>query len=107
MGKNKKAEKHSPNRPRSKNNPDGRRNGPETNWSKYDEGRRSEGRRFVRWMRRMACIARAILGTAPGTRDRRVSAILASILKSEENPSCRGLIKHFDRHPDDPGRAIS
>ena len=102
MSKNKKAgEKHNLNRPRSKNNLDGRRNDPETHWSKYNKGRRSEGRRFVRWMRRIACIARDILGTALGTRDRRVSAIPVSILKSEENLSYWGLIKHFDRHHDD------
>ena len=52
-------------------------------------------------MRRIADIAREILGIAPGTRDRRVSAILVAILKSEENLSYWGLIKHFDRHPDD------
>ena len=52
-------------------------------------------------MRRIADIAREILGIAPGTRDRRVSAILVSILKSEENLSYWGLIKHFDRHPGD------
>ena len=102
MSKNKKAgKKHDPNRPRSRNDPDGRRNDPETDWSEYNKGRRSEGRRFVRWMRRIANIAREILGTAPGMCDRRVSAILVSILKSEENLSYWGLIKHFDRHPDD------
>ena len=102
MSKNKKAGKrHNHSRPESKNNPDGRRNDPETDWPKYNGGRRSEGRGFVRWMRRMAGIAREILGTAPGTRGRRVSAILVSILKREENLSCWGLIKRFDRHPGD------
>ena len=62
-----------PNRARSKNNPDGKRNDPKTDWSEYNKGRRSEGRRFVRWMRQIAEIAREILGIAPGTRDRRVS----------------------------------
>ena len=102
MSKNKKAgKKHNPNRTRSKNNPGGRRNDPKTDWAEYSRGRRSEGQRYVRWMRRIADIAHEILDIAPGTRDRRVSAILVSILKSEENLSYWGLIKHFDRHPDD------
>lgn len=92
MGKNKKAgKKRNPNRPKNKNGPDGGRNGPPTDRSAYSGGRRSEGRRFARWMRRTAGIAREILGTAPGTRGRRVSAIPASVPKSEENPACWGL----------------
>ena len=102
MSKNKKArKKHNPNHTRSKNNPGGRRSDPKTDWSEYNRGRRAEGQRYVRWMRRIADIAREILGIAPGTRDRRVSAILVSVLKSEENLSYWGLIKHFDRHPGD------
>ena len=49
----------------------------------------------------MAEIVREILDIAPGTRDGRVSAMTASIIKSEAKLSCWGLIKHFDRHPDD------
>ncbi len=96
-----KSRQTNPNHARSKNNPGGRRNDPKTDWSKYNKGRRAEGQRYVRWMLRIADIAREILGAAPGTRDRRVSAILVSILKSEENLSYWGLIKHFDRHPGD------
>ena len=90
-----------PNRARSKNNPDGRRKDPKTDWPKYNKGRRAEGRLFVQWMRWLSDVAHDILGIAPGTRDRRVSAILVSILKSQEKLSYWGLIKHFDRHPDD------
>ena len=96
-----KSRQTNPNRARSKNNPGGRRRDPKTDWPKYNEGRRAEGKRYVRWMRRIADIAREILGIAPGTRDRRVSAMLVSIIKREENLSYWGLIKHFDRHPSD------
>ena len=96
-----KSRQTNPNRARSKNNPDGKRNDPKTDWSEYNKDRRSEGRRFVRWMRQIAEIAREILGIAPGTRDRRVSAMTASIIKSEVKLSYWGLIKHFDLHPDD------
>ncbi len=96
-----KSRQTNPNRARSKNNPDGKRNDPKTDWSGYNKDRRSEGRRFIRWMRQIAEIAREILGIAPGTRDRRVSAMTVSIIKGEENLSYVGLIKHFDRHPDD------
>ena len=47
-----------PNRSRSKNNPGGRRNDPKTDWSEYNKGRRAGGQRYVRWMRRIADIAR-------------------------------------------------
>ena len=96
-----KSRQTNPNRARSKNNPGGKRNDPKTDWPGYNKDRRSEGRRFIRWMRRIAEIAREILGIAPGTRDRRVSAMTVSIIKGEENLSYWGLIKHFDRHPDD------
>lgn len=88
-----------PNRTRSENNPNRIRNDPQMDWTKYNKGRHSKGQRFVRRMCRIADITRDILGTAPGTRDRRVSTVLMSILKSEENLSYWGLIKHFDRHP--------
>lgn len=36
-----------------------------------------------------------------GECDWRVSAILVSIVKSEEGVSYWGLVKHFDKHPGD------
>ena len=87
-----------PNRARSKNNPGGKRNDHKTDWSEYNKDRRSEGQRLVQWMCRIAGIAREILGTAPGTRGRRVSAILVPIIKGKEKLSYWGLIKHFGRH---------
>jgi len=95
----------SPIRTRSENNPNRIRNDPQMDWTKYNKGRHSKGQRFVRRMCRIADITRDMLCTAPGTRDRRVSTILMSILKSEEDLSYWGLIKHFDRHPDDRGCA--
>ena len=68
-----KSRQTNPNRARSKNNPGGKRNDPKTDRSGYNKDRRSEGRRFVRWMRQIAEITREMLGIAPGTRDRRVS----------------------------------
>ena len=96
-----------PNRTRSENNPNRIRNDPQMDWTKYNKGRHSKGQIFVRRMCRIVDITCDILGTAPGTRDRRVSTILMSILKSEENFSYWGLIKHFDRHPDDRDCASS
>ena len=68
--------KNNPNRPRSKNNPKGKRKDPEIDWKKYNEHRRAEGENHREWMRRIADQARKRLGMAPGTRDTRVSAIL-------------------------------
>ena len=102
MSKNKKAgKKRNPNRPRSKNNPAGKRNDPQIDWPAYNEGRRAEGQRHTEWMRRVADKARHIMGIPQGRRDWRVSAVLVSLVKSEENLSYWGLVKHFDKHPED------
>ena len=102
MSKNKKAgKKRNPNRPRSKNNPVGKRNDPQIDWPAYNEGRRAEGQRYTEWMRRVADTARHIMGMPQGRRDWRVSAVLVSLVKSEETVSYWGLVKHFDKHPED------
>ena len=73
MSKNKKAgKKLNPNRPRSKNNPVGKRNDPQINWAEYNRGRRAEGQRYTEWMRRVADKARHIMGIPQGRRDWRV-----------------------------------
>ena len=77
-----KSRQTNPNRAGSKSNPYGKRNDPNTDRSEYNKDRRLEGRRLVRWMRRIAAIVREILGVAPGTRDRRTSAIPVSIMKA-------------------------
>ena len=51
-------------------------------------------------MRQTTNATREIMSIASGMRDRHVSTILVSILKSNEWHSYWGLIKHFDRHPD-------
>ena len=90
-----------PNLPRSKNNSSGKRNDPDIDWSKYAEGRKSEGRNYVEWMGKIADFIRKMLGIPKGNRDRRVSAILVAILKSEEGLSYWGLARHFAKHPGD------
>ena len=82
-----KSRQTNPSRARSKNNLDGKRNGPKTNWSEYNKDCRSEEQRCVRWVCQTAGIAREILSIAPDARDRRVSAILVSIIKGKENLS--------------------
>ena len=84
-----KSRQTNPNRARSKNNPGGKGNDPPADWFRYSRDRRSEDKRFVQWLRRIAEIVREILGITPGTRDRRVSAMTVSILKGEENLSYR------------------
>ena len=68
--------------PEARATPTGRGTTPKTDRSEHNKDRRLEGRRLVRWMRRIAAIAREILGVAPGTRDRRASAIPVSIRKA-------------------------
>ena len=99
MSKNKTTS--NPNRSRSKNNPDGKRNDPQIDWPTYNEGRRSEGRHYAEWFPKVANKAREIMCIPQGELDWRVSAILVSIVKSEEELSYWGLVKHFDKHPGD------
>ena len=74
---------------------------PHINWAEYNRGRRAEGQHYTEWMPKVADKAREILGTPQGVRDWQVSAILVSIIKSEENLSYWGLVKHFAKHPED------
>ena len=71
-----------PNRPRSKNNPNGKRNDPLIDWPKYNKGRKSEGDYYIAWMPKVANKAREILGIPEGEYDWQISAILVSIVKS-------------------------
>ncbi len=52
-------------------------------------------------MEKIADFVRKLLGIPKGERDRRVSAVLVAILKSEEKLSYWGLVKHFAKHPGD------
>ena len=83
------------NLPRSKNNPSGKRNDPDIDWSKYAEGRKSEGRNYIEWMGKVADFIRKMLGIPKSKRDGRVSAILVAISKSEEGPFPWGLARYF------------
>ena len=94
-------DKGNPNRPRSKNNPKGKRKDPPVDWPKYNKRRSKEGVNRKAWFCRLAGEARRLLGVSPGMRDVRVSAILCAIIKSENNYSYWGLYNHFKKHPDD------
>ena len=93
--------KCNPNRPKSKNNPKGKRDEPKTDWKEYNGRRKAEGENYSTWMRILADGVREIMGITPGTRDARVSAILCSVVKSHGNLSYWGLYNHFAKHPED------
>ena len=88
MGKNKTTP--NPDRPRSKNSPDGKGNGTRTGKTTCNEGRRPKGWHYTKWFPKAAYRARNIMYMPQGEYGRRVSAILASIVKSEDGPSCEG-----------------
>ena len=90
-----------PNLPRSKNNPSGKRNDPDVNWPKYNDGRKPEGHNYAKRMPKLAGRMREALGIPEGEKDRRVSAMLASLVKSEEGLSHWGLVRRFAKHPGD------
>ena len=52
-------------------------------------------------MGKIADFVRKLLDIPKGEKDRRVSAVPAAVLKSEERLSCWGLVKHFAKHPGD------
>ena len=94
--------KGNPNRARSKNNPNGKRNDPKTDW-RVQQGLRLRGKELLGGLVAIADKVRDILGIAPGIRDKRASAILVFIVKSEDL-SYWGLVKHYQKHPGDPKR---
>ena len=107
MSKNEKAgRKHNPNRPRSKNGHVGKGNGPQIDWAQYNRGRRDEGQIHTERMRKVDYEACHIMGMLKGRRDWRVPAILAGMVKSEEDLSCWSPVRHFKKHPDDPEREL-
>ena len=97
--RNKKSKINKSNLPRSKNSPSGKRNDPDIDWTKYAEGRKSEGRNYIEWMAKVADFVRKLLGIPKGKKDRRVSAVPAAALKSEEGSSRWGLAGHFAKRP--------
>ena len=89
------------NRPKSKNNPHGKPNVIKTDWPAYNKRRNAEGLDRNKKMALVADKARELLGIEKGKPDRRVSAILISILKSENKCSYWDLIRHFNKYPND------
>ena len=89
--------------PEARTTPTGRGTAPRRTGSGTTRAAARRAQGFVRWMRRIAEIAREIPGIAPGARDRRASVMAAPIIiiKDEENLPRWGVIKYFDRHPDD------
>lgn len=73
--------KSNPNRPGSKNNPDGDRNDSPIDWAEYDKGRRAEGRLCTERMREVADKVRRIVGKPPSRLDWEVSAYWRPELK--------------------------
>ncbi|MDE0525517.1 MAG: hypothetical protein OXI27_02810 [Thaumarchaeota archaeon] len=94
--------KRSNNRPKSKNNPNGKAGKAKADWREYSERRRAGGLNRSGRMSRMADRARGPMGMDAGAPDRRVSAIPVPIAKSETKGSCRGPVGRFQMHPDDP-----
>ena len=101
MNKKRKAKDKQAKPARSKNNPSGKRNDPDVDWPRYAEGRKSEGCNYVEWMGKIADFVCKLLGIPKGERDRRVSAVLVAVLKSEEGPFHWRLARHFAKHPGD------
>ena len=101
MKRRKRAGGSNPNRPRSKNNPDGKRKDPKIDWAAYNRRRKAEGADYDAKMKDLADKAREILGMAPGARGRRVSAILLSKLKAERKLPYWDLVTHLIKYPKD------
>ena len=73
------------NRPRSRKNPNGKRNDPRIDWSKYNKGRKSEGNYYIKWMPEIANKAREILSIPDGEYDWQISACLCPSLNPKRN----------------------
>ena len=62
------------NRPKSKNNPQGKPKEVKVDWSDYNEHHKAEGINWNKWVSGIADKARELLGIEKGVHDRRVSA---------------------------------
>lgn len=102
--KSKKRKTASPNRPRSGNGPSGKRNGPDADRPRHNEGRKSEGRSYIGRAEKIADKARELRGVPEGEKDGRVPAVLAALAKSEDGPSRWWLSKRSVKRPGGPER---
>ena len=89
------------NRPKSKNNPNGKRNDLKVDWKEYNKRYQAKGVNRNDNMRRIVGMTRKEFGIEDGVRDMRVSAILVSIVKSENQLSYWNLTNHFVKYPND------
>ena len=76
-----------PRRRRGKNNSKGKRNNSKINWPKYNKKRETEGGNCDKLVRKIADRVRELMDMRPGTRNSRVSVILLSIIKTDNQPS--------------------
>ena len=98
--KRRKSKISKPNPPRSKNNPSGKRKDPDVDRPKY--ATRAASPRAATTpggCRSWPAACAGAPGIPEGGKGGRVSAVPVSLAKSEEGPSCRGPVKHFDKHP--------
>ena len=93
------------NRPKSKNNPNGKAKEAKVDWPKYNRRRNAVGPNRDRRLSTIADKARELPGMGGGVQDRRVSAVPASITKPEIRGSYRELANHLQKHPGRPGRS--
>ena len=63
------------NRPKSKNNPNGKAKETKMDWSTYNRSRSAEGPNRDKWMSAIVDRARELMGIGNGIHDRHVSAI--------------------------------
>ena len=89
------------NRPKSKNNPNGKPNEPKVDWKDYDRRCKAEGTDRKARMRKLEDVTYEVLGVEKDVPDRRVGVVMAAYIRTENNLTYRGLVNHFVRYPSD------
>ena len=104
MKNDKNPKQGNPNRPRSKNNPNGVRKDPSFDYKTYEQNRKEEPIKYINYMKIIARKVRKLLGIPKGQYNIRVCAILVLIVKMRRKLDYRNLSSHLRENNDEADR---
>ena len=104
MKNDKNPKQGNPNRPRSKNNPNGVRKDPSFDYKTYEQNRKDKPIKYINYMKTIARKVRKLLGIPKGQYDIRVCAILVLIVKMRRKLDYRNLSSHLRENNDEADR---
>lgn len=101
MKDRKKSKQGNPNRPRSRNNPNGVRQDPPFDYKKYEQNRKAEPDKYANYMKTITRKVRRLLDVPDGKFNIYICAILALIIKIRRKLDYRGLSCYFKENSEE------